>query len=74
MTNEKKHLKRDERTSNGSDSDQKLKNRPPGSSALKAADKGRSAVDNAKHSAASDIKGSSNLSNTGPNVSYENEE
>ncbi len=41
------------------------------SSALLAASKGSSAVDNVKASSGKDVRGSSGLTNTGPFVSYE---
>jgi len=41
------------------------------SSALLAASKGRSAVDNVKATSGKDVRGSSGLANTGPFVSYE---
>lgn len=44
------------------------------SSALVAASKARSAVDSVKTHASSDVRGTSGLTNTGPFVSYENNE
>ena len=43
-------------------------------SALVAASLGRSAVDHAKAHSSGDVTGTSGLSNTGPFVSYENQE
>ncbi len=44
---------------------------PKKSSALLAASKGHSAVDNVKAASGKDVRGSSGLTNTGPFVSYE---
>jgi hypothetical protein len=46
---------------------------PKKSSALLAASKGRSAVDQVKARSGGDVRGSSGLTNTGPFVSYDNE-
>lgn len=51
--------------------DQSTKKSPKKSSALLAASKGRSAVDNVKAASVKDVRGSSGLTNTGPFVSYE---
>ncbi len=50
---------------------QSIKKTSKKSSALLAASKGRSAVDNVKANSGKDVRGSSGLANTGPFVSYE---
>ncbi|HEV8079366.1 MAG TPA: hypothetical protein VGP43_01540 [Chitinophagaceae bacterium] len=50
---------------------QSIKKTSKKSSALLAASKGRSAVDNVKAASGKDVRGSSGLANTGPFVSYE---
>ncbi len=50
---------------------QSIKKTPKKSSPLLAASKGRSAVDNVKAASGKDVRGSSDLTNTGPFVSYE---
>jgi hypothetical protein len=70
---DKKDKKDKKNITPGKIAEKKEEKSPKKSSALLAASKGRSAVDQVKARAGVDVRGSSGLTNTGPFVSYDNE-